>query len=448
MVTAALTLNTLPNELIVCILGYIDLESLLELNRTNWHMHDLTLGHIYAVFPGRNPALFLSQIVLPRPSGLGRLANQVKDVSWMLHAPLRRQTPIAATRFNLTSNEQRDIAEAFRSLEIAVPALSPVVGLADLFEADHSNLHDNHWFLEFFLLFLPNVEGLQVYDAWQWNDHTYWFSHAAANSDHFMRLKTITIHGPLRIENIVPLLALPTLRELELWQVTVTRQASDEEFAWESPGRAVPDMLHTVSSSLEVLRLRESYLPTTSLVPIFGAIRSLKAFTYEHVANELTHAPGWNGQMDYDVLSTSLCRHPLETLCVHLAHSHTVNTSLSGLIVPLHHTLKHLDVGTFFQYSYLEIEPCINKLVDILPVGLQRLDISFWVSLDHAPERFVTADFVRRLARAMRGTQLKVLGVKYSRATMATSVRENLVQELEDLGIKLLATEDGRGFDQ
>lgn len=83
------------------------------------------------------------------------------------------------------------------------------------------------WFLEFFLSYVPGVTELHVGDAWMWDDDVYWFPSPG------YRFEKGVLKGPLRVENIVPLLHLPTLRVLWLTEVVELRRGAGVEFPWE-----------------------------------------------------------------------------------------------------------------------------------------------------------------------------------------------------------------------
>jgi len=104
------TLNTLPNELIEHILDYLSLPSFLALSLTNWHLHDLALGHLYTAFPGPDPSLFLRTI-----TAHGHVAKYVKEVSWISSRHRCAAIPNAP---QLTSAERHGIAQTLRNLEL------------------------------------------------------------------------------------------------------------------------------------------------------------------------------------------------------------------------------------------------------------------------------------------------------------------------------------------
>jgi hypothetical protein len=270
MACSRVNLDTLPAELILKVLDYLPIQALRSLNLTNRHFYNISLNNLYATSPGLNEQLLLRTITRP---GNAELARRVKKVVCGLYTkPHLRRVPL---------EEGRAIVEAFQALPLSVSD-DKKTELANNFETKHLNGEPgSHEYFEFFLLFLPNLESLEIHDAWQWDDHTFWFTAIAENTSRFGHLKNVTIHGPLRIENVVLLMTLPTMKTLELWRVMDTRRAVGETFDWEYPGQSISEKL-SPGCNLETLALYESYVPTCMLLPIVRAIRGLKSFTYEH----------------------------------------------------------------------------------------------------------------------------------------------------------------------
>jgi hypothetical protein len=376
MITASnsmTTLDTLPNELILAILTDVPLPSLLNLNLVNWRFHNLTLGYVYTTFSGRGAASFLRTIALS--TSPSTLSHCVRNVIWKLEMPkeLRKRIP---------KPDSNAIAQAYRSLTLASPQIPDnlVTNFETLMDDQSRNLsEEDHWYLEFFLLFLPNVETLEVHHAWKWDDHTYWFTNIAANATRFNRLAKVKIDGPLRLENIIPLLDIRSLKDLELWQVAIMRQAEGETFPWDQPHRRI---LREASSGLERLALKESCIDTDILLPILAAIRALKSFTYTHQWVDLNY-PDQTRVVDYANLSAALSKHgsTLQALRFH----ETDSMFLSDLVTLISGTqvLKNLDVKmvahtngqlSFSGCTESDVEEYVSQLV---PATLQTLQMDF-----------------------------------------------------------------------
>jgi hypothetical protein len=298
MAPTSASLDTLPSELILAILSHIDtLPPLANLSLTNHRLHRLSLPHLYHTFPGQNSELFLRTI-----SHAPSLAAHIKRAVWQREprtipsiSPLEKQH--ITTRLN----------------ELCVPHGTDLAAHFARFGKS-----DEYWYFEMLLLFCPNVEVVQVKESWLWDDHHYWFKALSPffNPLCVSRLRRVCVEGPMRIENIVPLLTIPTLRELELTQVTVMRREGYRVFQWSV--WPVARILTERGSNLEALILRESYVDLDLLIPILGGIRGLRRFTYEHVPNDLAD----------------------ET-----AHAHRVNTRALTACLTLHaHSLKHIRV--------------------------------------------------------------------------------------------------------
>jgi hypothetical protein len=442
------TLDMLPNELLHGILEYISPPCLNSVNLVNWHLYKLTLEHLYAAYAGPDAVRFLRTIALPTATRQFGLAERVKRVEWNISPfhQLRASMSTSTTSDSISASDKWAIANAYRDLALALPCQQ--ANPLDIAFARHtrSDPETNHWFFEFFLSFMPNVQDFHVNDAWQWDDHTYWFTNIAANASRYQHLKTISIEGPMRIENIIPLLSISSLRNLDLEQVIVMRQEEDREFAWHQPNRHV---LQDASCGLERLALRASYLPTDSIVSILKAIKGLRFFTYEHIINGLSHPLGATFDVDYTKLAAALSKHAptLTDLCLgevdgihitnlkHFASSTPLLQSVDmNLLLPDWQLIQSLRFDKYDVENYLEL---------FMPRALQTLkidlgDYEYLVHLFHycrANEQ-IANDFARGLAH--RG--LKTLHLR-SRADeveckMYWAVIRNLI---ESAGIDFVA---------
>jgi hypothetical protein len=299
------TLDMLPDELIVAVVEHLALPSLLNLNLVNRRLHRVTLENVYAMFDGPNMACFLRTITLPPPNGRPDLAERVKNVTWELNPhPEESLQSFNSPPINISASERWAITRAYQQF-VLVPVEAQVPLDSRFARHVGGTLEVDHWALEFFLMFVPNVEELKVQGVWLWDDHTYWFTNVAANPTRFNRLKSIELLGPMRMENIIPLLEMPSLKHLILDEVIVMRQNPEETFQWEQSDRRV---LEEASSGLEKLTMRKSHIPVTALVPILNALKGLKEFKYEHVFHHMSH-PMEEIPIDYIVLATVLSRH-------------------------------------------------------------------------------------------------------------------------------------------
>jgi hypothetical protein len=206
---------------------------------------------------------------------------------------------------------------------------------------------NQHWYLEFFLAFLPNVKELSVSGAWQWNDHNYWFMNTAA------QLNRVQINGPLRIENIHPLLNMPSLRSLDLEEVIVMRQETGVSFEWHQPVRRIN--LKEASSGLEELRLGSSYISTSSLVTVINTTRALRSFTYEHSRNELSLR---RIRFDFPGLAAALDRHKSSLQSIKSRTSRTlIHISGSSYRIQSEIQVHHAKYST--RASMLSLQLCL-----------------------------------------------------------------------------------------
>lgn len=367
------TLSTLPEELLLAILSHItSFPTLLALARTSRLFHRLTTPYLYHTFPGTNSELFLRTT-----SHSPRLASYTRKAVWRQQ---RRTLPC------IDVLEKAHIVT--RLNELAVPHGTDLSAYFDKYGRS-----DEYWFFEVVVLFLPAVEELEVEQSWLWDDHHYWFKSLSRFFNPLCGggLRRAMLEGPMRIENIVPLLTIETLRDLELTQVTIMRREGYRVFQWAM--WPVERVLPARSSKLERLVLRESYVLPDTLVSVLKGIEGLREFEYEHVPNDL-----WDGDfpVDFPFSATlgpcmELHAHSLERIRVREAaalaaswtHSvsgllgHSVDDSGDKFSVPEYPLLRTLDIGTHTPSALVLLSRHANesarKMVNDLPPGLEKL---------------------------------------------------------------------------
>lgn len=299
------SLDTLPEELILAILTHIHtLSTLANLSLTNHRLRRLSIPNLYHAFPGRNSELFLRTI-----SHHPDLAAHIKEAVWQQE---RKTVP------PISPLEKQHITN--RLHELCVPHGTD---LAAQFAKFGKN--DNYWYFEILLLFCPNLEVVQVKESWLWDDHHYWFKSLSPffNPLCVSSLKRVLIEGPMRIENIVPLLTIPTLRELQLTQVTVMRREGYRVFQWSV--WPVARILTERSSKLQILTLKESYVDLDLLIPVIKGIRGLKSFTYEHVPNDLADESAQAHCVNNQALTSCLNMHANSLEHIRIRDTESVN---------------------------------------------------------------------------------------------------------------------------
>lgn len=278
--------TTLPEELLLLILTHItQLPTLCALSSTTRRLHRLTLTLLYHTFPGRHSELFL-RTVSHSPS----LASHTRTATWQQER--KSLSPIDVL-------EKTHIVS--RLNQLCVPH---GIDLAAAF-AQHGR-SEEYWYFETIVLFLPGLETVRVLESWLWDDHHYWFKSLSTFFNPLARscLRSAKIDGPMRIENVVPLLTIPSLRELDLSHVIVMRREGYRVFQWSV--WPVSKVLPEGSSGLEVLRLRESYMEMDLLAPIVRGCRALRVFEYEHVFNDLSEGAQMDGNLEAAALAELL----------------------------------------------------------------------------------------------------------------------------------------------
>ena len=394
MPTPQSNLGQLPEELLLEILTHVNGHppTLLALSKTSTRLHRLAAPHLYHSFPGRNSELFLRTI-----SHSPAFAANAKTAVW--HQERKTHVPL------IDVLEKQHILT--RLNELAVPHGTDLAA-----QYAKYGKSDDYWWLEVLLLFLPNLEHVHVCESWLWDDHHYWFKSLSPFFNPLSRstLKSARLDGPMRIENIIPLLTIDTLRTLELTQVTVMRREGYRVFQW----ALWPEdqVLPPRSSRLEHLCLRDSYVEAETLAPIMQGIKALRSFTYEHVPNDLTDE--YEGFLDFTTDShpcLSYHAHSLES--VHIREQTEIWFFKIGMLLdrpsppnrgtnevdwykPAYPHLHTVDIGPQNVYPMPpgEYDPHASVLVRQLG-GVERLRIKLTSPMGREE------DFLSALARAI-----------------------------------------------
>ncbi|XPS80543.1 hypothetical protein M3J09_012495 [Ascochyta lentis] len=446
-------LNALPEELILTILDHLyprycdDLRSLRALNQTNQRLHRLTLQYLYHRFPGRNSELFLRTI-----SKSPRLASHVKQAIW--HQERR-------TRLHIHNIEKTYIVRKLNQL--AVPQQG--TDLAEQFAKFGKN--DDYWYMEVLLLFMPNLERLTIRDSWLWDDHHYWFKSLSPffNPLCNSKLTIATLYGPLRIENIVPLLTIPSLLTLQLTQVIVMRREGYRLFQWSiwPITRLLPDLDSIVgaASNLKTLTLKESDIDLAHLLPVLRGIKALNSFTYEHHPNDLavqTDAAAHGEHVNRDAVPLICATHSASLTHLRIRDTKAWKVGDCTAFTPSHlqhevtsySALQTLDIGPFTPPDSADVDliTC-NNFLHNLPPNLKSLTLS----ISPAPSIPDITPFLRTLLPVLSLTksQLSTIVLSDWRPTLGwfPDALPALQREFGDVGVRLcsVAGEMGDFYD-
>jgi hypothetical protein len=267
-------MEDLPNELVLEIFEYLfqtDVRYLWNISLANRRLHRLAKELIYSTYSldHGNPALFIRALA----SSPG-LQDCVQDVSW----DCRRKN-----NYTLVTSDAFQFGQDFtpserRYLEDKV-GYGSSLGMAGLnqrfaFLGEES-------YLGTFLMFTPKVQTITVAIPSKWNHHAFWFK-SALTSPMFAHLKKACIVGPMRIQNILPLLLIPSLRTLELRNVEVNRNLVQQgvPFEWKTNGEIVR-RIQSEGSDLEHIYLHGFSIEPTEILRLLKSIRSLKTFEFE-----------------------------------------------------------------------------------------------------------------------------------------------------------------------
>lgn len=382
--------STLPDELLLLIFDQIkaddNISSFHTLNATSKRLRSLTTDYLYYKFHGLAPEQLLRTIALPHPNVRPELADHVKEVVWYQSYWTR-----TALQRCLKQDDRLLLAVKLRDSGWLIHTSHSSGNLPERFVNFDHEREIHWWYLEFFLLFTPNVQKLCVWDTWQWDDHSYWFDTISRNPTQFKNLQSITLHGPLRLENVVPLLTLPSIRKLELIEVVTMRQEPGKTFSWQDSTDNTIERMLAGGSSLEQLVMRDSDIFFPEAIIILEKLNNLKSLSYEHLPSDLgSHPETYREFLMIDELRR-LSRIPLKHLQIRgeIPLDESVVSSLLNIKAPMleeHplHNLHTLDIGPCDKNSINGIslmmcendrDPSHSSIADQLPDTLEVLNI-------------------------------------------------------------------------
>lgn len=439
------TLEALPNELLQSIIGHLYITDALNLNLVNKRLYGVTLDRIYQKFGSTLVLEFLQTIACTAPHDQRNLAKRVKHVTWLMSDGHNK----ASISRQLTTSEKQALVQAYRRLSLANPSQSSEDHVLDAVFARHSTAYfaRAHLFVELLVSFLPNIKKLILKNQSRWDYHTYWFKHISANANRFDSLETIHVAGPLRIENITPLLTLPALKILELSSVYVLQQEEGKEFEWENEEQfiSLPDK----SSGIERLVFYNSYIPTSSLADIIRVTRSLKIFKYAHMMNYKLTRPGYGHvPVDYEMLTRALHRHSATLEWLQLIGQRVYNKQVD-LDIVCTFKLQKLNLRIagevtvdllFSSLQHTTIEACVDNLfptgIEALTVLVKSKAVASCLVANWVPER--AAVWIRALAR--RGLRSVIVSVRcagnqFTGTPTEDAVWKDMAVALEKVGV-------------
>lgn len=317
-------------------------------------------------------------------------------------------------------------------------------------------------FLEFLLLFMARLNELEVCRAAHWDDQAKWFTNLAENAAHFSHLETIRIHGPLRIENIIPLLAGPALRTLELVKVNCQRSRQvDDAFA--APNPTFVELLmgpgNERSSGIETLYFSDSWLEPRQVGAVLWRIRGLKSLIYKHgILDEMGSEPPAPFPRDtYRIFQLMLIPHSATLTHLRFHTQDPLPADRVNTIFSVLRSLETLDVGPIEvehrPETGLELH-CEPLRLALHPPNIRNFKANFRSDGPIHNNSFAQ-DFATAFAKIVAGNSIEEVAVTYDdvpfveapRAGMAVRYEKALTQdvkdaveiEMEKLGIKLLS---------
>lgn len=350
---AATAIQSLPNELRLCIVEYLDQPSLSHLGRTNNRFHQLTQPVLYEAFQGSKLALFLRSVTTPTTRHVGPLTQLVKRVRCVV-------PQIGDNDADLSDDDRHRIYASI--LELSLP---PHEKARPNLSSDYQLLSDafqHNLCLSSFLLFFPNLEEIEIQGTWEWNDQLRWFSQFIVKGDHFQHMRSITLCTEVDVYNLFVFTGLPSLRELILHKVvkfqvadTETRQ-SEGHIAYAGAGKAFWVNFSQRRSSVEKLVILNGLFSIRYFCELLHCLTALKHLEYQlHGQDRHDLEPA---DVNATVLATCISRYTPTLEYLRLA-SDGIDLMVAGNIV---------------STEILEVE-CSPRLPDLHTLDLGPIDL-------------------------------------------------------------------------
>lgn len=278
-------MDALPDELLLEIFSYLTLEDAVSdrcflwgLSLVNHRFHNLIKPNLYTKYSFNlgHPVTFLHTI-----SATPALGCYIKSIKWG-HTGGYVNSP---TSVNLSQKNVDYLIARLRCLS-NVSANKLACSRSDLMVDD---MNDTDLFLCVFLMFTPNIEELNIIEAELWEHNIFWLKPLAVSPQLFGKLTRVNVTGPLRINNIYPLLLLPTLRTLRLETLTDQRDWHRDTIAEWEINQEFLERLRREGSYVEHFQVARCYRGTTEILDLLGMFHGLKTFDLDRIMAYAAH---------------------------------------------------------------------------------------------------------------------------------------------------------------
>jgi hypothetical protein len=390
----AASINHLPDELILEILGYLpcldqdnfQLPSLISLSLTNRRLHALVVDKLYAAYDSFfcSPYPFLRTVISDR-----QLARKVRMMTFRYNAGGHGEFP----PYQPSAPDKKTVKQGLKLLEVP--------GWKEWASDCNDPKGEREMIYAAILMCTPSISSLDIEDGGvpykipKWLELIRWTVNGShtGHMHRFAHLRSVRVEVlNLKLRHLAPIFKIQSLRNLTLIGLMESSEAKIKESKADYLQRLVP----AASSPIKELCLQEAFVDVTVLSVLLGFIRELRCLEYKHNDNrwlsggraselywlsgsEIENLEMYPGvKLIYHNLTMALERHHkcLESLTLGEHLEHPPYYPQSNLIGSLHkfEGLTHLNVPLSALVNPFESVP--QTFVENMPRSLRKLGVS------------------------------------------------------------------------
>jgi hypothetical protein len=294
----------------------------------------------------QDPALFLRSLALS--SNLGKY---VKHLDWAEHATKCQR---------LTDVDYRQLEDRLAEVQNSTDVYCDFLQMSHL-QDDLS--------LDTILCFTPRVEAITVTLQIRHHRHVP-FKALTLHPNLFTNLRQMTIHGPMRIWDVLPLLTVPSLRSLSLTNIKINRNRPQNS---EDDSGSFFSRLGEEGSYIENFQVAANFADSKEIVKLLEFFHNLKSFDFELFEGR----SGPDDVVEFEALLRGLLKQHNSLESLRIRDYRLVEARALELLKYCRH-LRRLDlnVPTFFRDHTLIVEPnSLSAFLRHMPNTLQELTL-------------------------------------------------------------------------